>query len=52
MKTYTIELYSYPQEFIISANNEDEAMAEATKRFEKSVYESKVISVSEEITEN
>ena len=33
MKTYTIEIRSYPQEFIISATSEREAKEKATKRF-------------------
>jgi len=49
MKTYTIELTPYPQEFIISANSEDEAIMKATERFGKSVYESKVIDITNEI---
>ena len=51
MKTYTIELCSYPQEFVISANSEDEAIEKAKERFEGSVYESKVLEVTGEIME-
>lgn len=52
MKTYTIELYAYPQEFVISANSEDEAMEKAKERFEGSVYESKVVDVTGEILDD
>ena len=51
MKIYTIELHSYPQEFVITANSEDEAIEKAKDRFNQSVYESKVTDVTGEITE-
>lgn len=47
MKTFTIELHAYPQEFIISAETEAEAIMKATERFGMSVFESKVLEVKE-----
>ena len=43
MKTYIVELHAYPQEFTITAENEAEAVMEATSRFGQSVYESNVV---------
>lgn len=59
MKTYTIEVHSVPQEFVITADSESEAKEKAEKRFMDSdmgmastgVYESKVIDVTGEIDE-
>lgn len=43
LKSYTIEVHAYPQEFIICANSEDEAKQKARERFTEatgqSVYE-------------
>ncbi len=47
IKTYTVELHSYPQEFIISAESEEQAIAKATQRFGQSVYESNILEVNE-----
>lgn len=46
MKTFTVELQSYPQEFIVSAETKEEAIIKATERFGRSVYESNVIEES------
>lgn len=47
METFTVELYAYPQEFIIFAETEEEAIMKASERFGKSVYESKVLNVED-----
>lgn len=52
MKKYTIEIHTYPQEFIISAESEAEAKMKAASRFYdaregKSIYEINVIEAEE-----
>ena len=47
MKTFTIEISGYPQEFIVSAETKEEAMDEARERWFSytngaSIYETKV----------
>jgi len=51
-KVFTIELHSYPQEFVIDAETEDEAIFKAKERFFNatngaSVYETIVTNVEE-----
>ena len=53
MQTYTIEVHAYPQQFIVSAKNQAEAVQIAKERFHtqnngQSVYETKVLEVSKE----
>jgi len=45
--SYIVELTAYPQEFIVQADNDAEAVSEATKRFGSSVYESRITSQRE-----
>ena len=49
MKTYTIELYSWPKEFVVNAESQDEAIEKAKEKFDGAIYESKVIDVTGEI---
>lgn len=56
MKTYTIEISGYPQEFTIMGNDKGEAILEAQRRWHDkmngaSIYETNVISEEEHTNE-